>query len=253
MTAPGTSTRRPAGPASARPARAGPHSDCNNKLIGARWFVAGFTANATSSSGDFLSAARFGRPRHAHGDDRRRQPGAVLAERQAARICQRHGAARAARDLQGLLAGARRAIRRAARSPTRLRRLTPRLLTAWTSSASRSARRFDFDDPQDIAFLGAADAGVFVAQAAGNEGPGVSTTAAGEPWVTTVAASTHSGLSYRPGDCGSIRPPRWPATTRRSKARSRSRSSNPAGSSTTWWRRTRSAPARRSLPSTASP
>jgi hypothetical protein len=54
----------------------------------------------------------------------------------------------------------------------------------------------DFTDPVDVAFLGAFDAGVFVARSAGNEGPGESTSAAGEPWNITVAASTQSGTAF---------------------------------------------------------
>jgi subtilisin family serine protease len=42
-----------------------------------------------------------------------------------------------------------------------------------------------------ISFLYAADAGVFVASSAGNNGPGVSTVAHNTPWQTTVAAGTH--------------------------------------------------------------
>ena len=53
-----------------------------------------------------------------------------------------------------------------------------------------------FNDPQDIAFLNAVADGVFVARSAGNEGPGPSSTAAGEPWVMTVGASTHSGKAF---------------------------------------------------------
>lgn len=45
-------------------------------------------------------------------------------------------------------------------------------------------------DPDEIAFLFAADAGVFVAASAGNEGPGASTTDHVSPWLTSVAAST---------------------------------------------------------------
>ena len=48
-----------------------------------------------------------------------------------------------------------------------------------------------FLDPVEVAFLFAADAGVFVAASAGNEGPGASTVAHISPWLTTVAASTH--------------------------------------------------------------
>ncbi len=49
------------------------------------------------------------------------------------------------------------------------------------------------DDPHDSlsrAFLGASAAGVFVAAAAGNEGPEAGTVRNAAPWVTTVAAGT---------------------------------------------------------------
>ena len=45
-------------------------------------------------------------------------------------------------------------------------------------------------DPVEVAFFGAADAGVFVATSAGNSGPGASTVAHNSPWLTTVAAGT---------------------------------------------------------------
>ncbi len=47
-------------------------------------------------------------------------------------------------------------------------------------------------DPVEIAFLFAADAGVFVAASAGNSGPASSTVAHPSPWITTVAAGTHN-------------------------------------------------------------
>jgi subtilisin family serine protease len=50
-------------------------------------------------------------------------------------------------------------------------------------------------DPVEVAFLFAARAGVFVAASAGNAGPGASTVAHPSPWLTTVAASTHSRAS----------------------------------------------------------
>jgi subtilisin family serine protease len=49
----------------------------------------------------------------------------------------------------------------------------------------------NFLDPVEVAFLFAADAGVFVASSAGNDGPGASTVAKPGPWLTTVAAGTH--------------------------------------------------------------
>ncbi|TPW74671.1 S8 family serine peptidase [Schumannella soli] len=44
--------------------------------------------------------------------------------------------------------------------------------------------------PTDVAFLGAASAGIFVAASAGNDGPGASTLDNAAPWETTVAATT---------------------------------------------------------------
>ncbi|MGH3358643.1 MAG: S8 family serine peptidase, partial [Nocardioidaceae bacterium] len=46
-------------------------------------------------------------------------------------------------------------------------------------------------DPVEIAFMYAADAGVFVSTSAGNSGPDVSTVAHPSPWLTTVANATH--------------------------------------------------------------
>ena len=57
---------------------------------------------------------------------------------------------------------------------------------------SISGSRTNFRDPVEIAFLFAADAGVFVAASAGNSGPASSTVAHPGPWLTTVAAGTHN-------------------------------------------------------------
>jgi subtilisin family serine protease len=57
---------------------------------------------------------------------------------------------------------------------------------------SISGSRTSVVDPVELAFLNAANAGVFVATSAGNNGPAVSTVAHNSPWVTTVAASTHN-------------------------------------------------------------
>jgi subtilisin family serine protease len=56
---------------------------------------------------------------------------------------------------------------------------------------SISGTRTNFRDPVEIAFLFAADAGVFVAASAGNSGPAAATVAHPSPWITTVAAGTH--------------------------------------------------------------
>jgi subtilisin family serine protease len=56
---------------------------------------------------------------------------------------------------------------------------------------SISGSTSSFVDPVELAFLNAANAGVFVAASAGNSGPTASTVAHNSPWITTVAASTH--------------------------------------------------------------
>jgi subtilisin family serine protease len=55
---------------------------------------------------------------------------------------------------------------------------------------SISGSQTSVNDPVEQAFLRAANAGVFVAASAGNSGPGVAV-AHVSPWLTTVAASTH--------------------------------------------------------------
>ncbi|MFL6578125.1 MAG: S8 family peptidase [Povalibacter sp.] len=57
---------------------------------------------------------------------------------------------------------------------------------------SISGSTTNFLDPVEVAFLFAADAGVFVATSAGNSGPSTSTVAHPGPWLTTVAAGTHN-------------------------------------------------------------
>ncbi len=56
---------------------------------------------------------------------------------------------------------------------------------------SISGSQTNFRDPAEIAFMYAANAGVFVAASAGNSGPTISTVAHPSPWITTVAAGTH--------------------------------------------------------------
>lgn len=57
---------------------------------------------------------------------------------------------------------------------------------------SISGTRTNFLDAVEVAFLFAADAGVFVAASAGNDGPTTGTVAHPGPWLTTVAAGTHN-------------------------------------------------------------
>lgn len=57
---------------------------------------------------------------------------------------------------------------------------------------SISGTQTNFLEPVQVAFLFAADAGVFVSASAGNSGPTTGTVAHPSPWLTTVAAGTHN-------------------------------------------------------------
>ncbi|GAA4030696.1 S8 family serine peptidase [Actimicrobium antarcticum] len=59
---------------------------------------------------------------------------------------------------------------------------------------SISGSQTSVTDPVELAFLGAANAGIFVAASAGNSGP-ANQVAHISPWLTTVAASTHDRLN----------------------------------------------------------
>jgi uncharacterized repeat protein (TIGR01451 family) len=57
---------------------------------------------------------------------------------------------------------------------------------------SISGGRLPYSDPVSLAFLNAVSTGIFVATSAGNSGPTALTTDHNEPWVQTVAATTHN-------------------------------------------------------------
>lgn len=82
---------------------------------------------------------------------------------------------------------------------------------------SISGTQLNFLDPVEIAFLNASTAGVFVAASAGNSGPG-NQVAHMSPWLTTVGASTHdrsqggsvtlgNGITYTGGSTNFIAAP----------------------------------------------
>lgn len=167
-------------------------TDCNNKLIGARYYIDGFGAGNVVPE-EFISP----RDSDGHGTHTATTAAgnenvqAVLAGQPVARI-------------SGIAPRARLAVYKACwQAPG-----APSAGCQFSDSAAATDQaiadgvdiltfsvgtNYSFVDPQDIAFLFATDAGIFVSRSAGNEGPGPETTAAGEPWVTTVAASTLSG------------------------------------------------------------
>ena len=191
---PDRTTRPPSGTAPARPATASRSRDCNNKLIGARYYVDGFGPERPRPEVAPL-AARRRRPRHAHRLDRRGQLRRRPVDRRQRPRRRRHLGHLAAllrRGLQGLLGGQRRR-RPAARAPTRSRRSTHAVadgvdvinysVGSDTSTVIGAGRdRVPRRRPTPASSWPTRPA---------TPGPGVGTVGspASVPWLTTVAAS----------------------------------------------------------------
>jgi subtilisin family serine protease len=170
-------------------------SDCNNKLIGARWFIDGAietgpihedeihsprdadghgTHTATTAAGNRTSASIFGT---LIGDIEGIAPKARIASYKACWL--RPGDTRASCNTSDLANAIDAAIADG----------VDVISYSVGSSLSRTTA------PDDIALLAAAKAGVLAVVAAGNEGPNLGTigSPAGGPWVITAAASTRDG------------------------------------------------------------
>jgi hypothetical protein len=167
-------------------------TDCNNKLIGARFYIDGFGAGNVVPE-EFLSP----RDSDGHGTHTATTAAgnenvtAVLAGTPVAKISGIAPRARiAAYKVCWQAPGAPSAGCQFSDSAAATEQAILDGVDILTFSVGTA---YSFVDPQDFAFLLATDAGIFVSRSAGNEGPGPESTAAGEPWVTTVAASTLSG------------------------------------------------------------
>lgn len=172
-------------------------TDCNNKLIGARWYIDGAletgpiheneirsprdadghgTHTATTAAGNRTSASLFGT---LVGDLEGVAPKARVAAYKACWL--RPGATRASCNTSDLA----NAIDAAVADGVDV------ISYSVGSSLARTTA------PDDLALLAAAKAGVLAIVAAGNEGPNLGTigSPAGGPWVLTAAASTRDGES----------------------------------------------------------
>jgi hypothetical protein len=169
-------------------------SHCNQKLIGARFYNAGFGGNAGI---DANLPFEFNSPRDHNGHGTHTATTAGGNAKVTAT-----GAAAVFGSINGIAPRARIAAYKACWSvPGTAGSCSGVDLLAAIDQAvadgvdvinySISGTRTNFRDPVEIAFLGAADAGVFVAASAGNSGPTTSTVAHPSPWITTVAAGTH--------------------------------------------------------------
>ncbi len=173
-------------------------TSCNNKLIGARWFIDGAletgpidedeilsprdadghgTHTATTAAGNRSSASIFGT---LIGDVEGMAPKARVAAYKACWL--RPGDTRASCNTSDLA----RAIDAAVADGVDV------ISYSVGSSMSRVTA------PDDVALMAAAKAGVLAVVAAGNEGPNLGTigSPAGGPWVVTAAASSRDGESH---------------------------------------------------------
>lgn len=171
-------------------------NDCNNKLIGARFYADGFLASDTIVDGDFMSP----RDSDGHGTHTASTAGGNKARATLNGV-------RLGPWVSGMAYRARIAVYKACWQAPDAPQAGCDFSDTVAATEDAIADGVDvinfsigtaqgFDDPQDLAFLGAFDAGVVVARSAGNEGPGPGSTAAGEPWAITVAASTHRGNAF---------------------------------------------------------
>lgn len=173
--------------------------DCNNKLIGARWYVDGFLAGRGSVvEGEFLSP----RDSSGHGSHTAGTAGGnvVTAEFNGTPVAEIRGMAPRARiaayKICWLSPGATNFSCFFSDSAAATDAAVADGVDVLNFSVGTAA---SFVDTQDLAFLDATNAGVFVARSAGNSGPGFATTNAGEPWVMSVGASTADGVLFSQG------------------------------------------------------
>jgi len=172
-------------------------ADCSTKLIGARYYLDGFGADriGNASTGEYVS------PRDGDGH----------GSHTASTAAGNHGVAASIDgvsygDISGMAPAAKVSVYKACWSgpdPTVITDdgcATSDLLAAINQAVADGVDVINYSigggaatttvSLTDQAFLGAASAGIFVAAAGGNDGPGASTLDNAAPWETTVAASS---------------------------------------------------------------
>jgi subtilisin family serine protease len=164
--------------------------DCNNKLIGARYYLLGM-GHQGALKNDYLSA----RDAEGHGTHTASTAGGNYGV-----------SATLLSNLLGTVSGMAPRARIAAYKACWHEGCYISDLTAAIDQAvadgvdvisySIGSNVAYIPTPDEIAFLFAADAGVFVSTSAGNAGPGAATlgSPAVVPWVTTVGANTHNRI-----------------------------------------------------------
>ena len=168
---------------------------CNNKLVGARYYLDGFLFSNDLDAGEFVS------PKDADGH------GTHIATTLAGNLVSAHLFGTRIGDISGIAPRARVAIykacwlkpgeSRATCSTSDLARAIDDAVADGVDIINYSVGSLETDltAPDDFALLNAVDAGVLSVVAAGNDGPSLGTigSPSSAPWVLTVAASTQSG------------------------------------------------------------
>jgi subtilisin family serine protease len=160
-------------------------TECNQKVIGARWFADAYRANTPDAEEDeFLS------PRD---DDGHGSHTASTAAGNAGVTATADG--RNFGKISGVAPAAKIAVYKVCYTQGCFNSDS---LSAIDAAITDGVDVINFSisgsdlllDPTNVAFLSAAAAGIFVSASAGNDGPGASTLNHNAPWLTTVAAST---------------------------------------------------------------
>jgi len=171
---------------------------CNNKIIGARFYVDGFLESHVLDDNEFLS------PRDADGH------GTHIASTAAGNEVRASLAGKAIGRINGIAPRARIAVYKACWlepgqlrgtcSTADLQRAIEDAVADGVDIINYSVGNTDISlsDPDDLALLAAANVGVLSVVAAGNDGPapGSILSPSGAPWVLTVAASSRTGEKF---------------------------------------------------------
>jgi subtilisin family serine protease len=171
---------------------------CNNKVVGARYYIDGFLARHKLDSHEFRS------PRDAAGH------GTHVATTIAGNSVDAYLFGTKVAKVQGLAPRARVAIYKACWvepdqvSPTCATSDLARAIDDAVADGvdlinySLGSNQNDFTEPDGLALLNAFDAGVLAVVAAGNDGPDFATitSPSSAPWVMTVAASSQTGTVF---------------------------------------------------------
>ncbi len=172
-------------------------ADCNNKLIGARWFIDGALETGPIDENEIRSA------RDADGHGTHTITTAVGNRTSASIFGTLIG------DVEGIAPKARASVYKACwlrPGDTRASCNTSDLANAIDAAVADGVDIINYSvgsslskitAPDDVALMAATKAGVLAVVAAGNEGPNLGTVGspAGGPWVITAAASSRDGES----------------------------------------------------------